>query len=242
MPPRKRQAIGQVQSKARKMKQQRRQETPEEKNIRLALMREKAATSRASETVQQREARLQVMKERAATSRASETVQQREARLQEMRDRARQSRTAQHFSLALEGFRYDPHKDYTQHASVTIGKMEMGRTTKALKFANPGRHTGYPPEAANKREKRKLQTKNTSVNSDRQLIAAKSKVYDGQGFLLYSGIDLCDCLDEDCLGCFYACSKCGSRKCGPECRCDRKWLYEQIEIEGGEIIRNKHVI
>ncbi|XP_032080181.1 ARL14 effector protein isoform X2 [Thamnophis elegans] len=117
-----------------------------------------------------------------------------------------------------------------------------GRTTKALKFANPGRHTGFPPEAANKREKRKLQMKSTSVNSDRQLIAAKSKVYDGQGFLLFSGIDLCDCLDEDCLGCFYACSKCGSRKCGPECRCDRKWLYEQIEIEGGEIIRNKHVI
>uniref|UniRef100_A0ACB8G396 ARL14 effector protein n=1 Tax=Sphaerodactylus townsendi TaxID=933632 RepID=A0ACB8G396_9SAUR len=75
----------------------------------------------------------------------------------------------------------------------------------------------------------------------RQIIPAKRKVYDSQGLLLYSGIDLCDCLDEDCLGCFYACPKCGSNKCGPECRCDRKWLYEQIEIEGGEIIRNKHV-
>lgn len=114
-----------------------------------------------------------------------------------------------------------------------------GRATKALKYANPGRHAGFAPEA-NKREKRRLQTKNTSLNSDRQLIPTKSKVYDGQGFLLYSGIDLCDCLDEDCLGCFYACPKCGSNKCGPECRCDRKWLYEQIEIEGGEIIRNKH--
>ncbi|KAK9409959.1 ARL14 effector protein [Crotalus adamanteus] len=115
------------------------------------------------------------------------------------------------------------------------GKGRTAKALKSLQFANPGRHTGFAPEA-NKREKRKLQTKNTSVNSDRQLIAAKSKVYDSQGFLLYSGIDLCDCLDEDCLGCFYACSKCGSRKCGPECRCDRKWLYEQIEIEGGEII------
>uniref|UniRef100_A0A8D0AX97 ARF like GTPase 14 effector protein n=1 Tax=Salvator merianae TaxID=96440 RepID=A0A8D0AX97_SALMN len=116
-----------------------------------------------------------------------------------------------------------------------------GRTAKALKslqFANPGRHTEFAPEA-NKREKRRLQTKSTSVNSDRQLIPAKSKVYDSQGFLLYSGIDLCDCLDEDCLGCFYACPKCGSSKCGPECRCDRKWLYEQIEIEGGETIFNK---
>ncbi|KAM6393527.1 ARL14 effector protein isoform 1-T3 [Pluvialis apricaria] len=118
-----------------------------------------------------------------------------------------------------------------------------GRTAKALKslqFANPGRQTEFTPETS-KREKRRLQTKNASFNSDRQVIPAKSKVYDSQGLLLYSGMDLCDCLDEDCLGCFYACPKCGSNKCGAECRCDRKWLYEQIEIEGGEIIRNKHV-
>ncbi|MGH0145517.1 UNVERIFIED_CONTAM: hypothetical protein FKN15_026840 [Acipenser sinensis] len=74
----------------------------------------------------------------------------------------------------------------------------------------------------------------------RQTIA-KSKVYDSAGLLISSGLDLCDCLDEDCLGCFYPCPECGSRKCGVECRCDRKWLYEQVEIEGGEIIRNKHV-
>lgn len=119
----------------------------------------------------------------------------------------------------------------------------QGRTAKALKslqFTNPGRQTEFTPETS-KREKRRLQTKNPSFNSDRQVIPAKSKVYDSQGLLLYSGMDLCDCLDEDCLGCFYACPKCGSNKCGTECRCDRKWLYEQIEIEGGEIIRNKHV-
>uniref|UniRef100_A0A674HC35 ARF like GTPase 14 effector protein n=1 Tax=Taeniopygia guttata TaxID=59729 RepID=A0A674HC35_TAEGU len=116
-----------------------------------------------------------------------------------------------------------------------------GRTAKALKslqFANPGRQTEFTPETS-KREKRR-QTKISVFNSDRQVIPAKSKVYDSQGLLLYSGMDLCDCLDEDCLGCFYACPKCGSNKCGTECRCDRKWLYEQIEIEGGEIIRNKH--
>ncbi|KAM9223639.1 ARL14 effector protein isoform 2-T5 [Leptosomus discolor] len=118
-----------------------------------------------------------------------------------------------------------------------------GRTAKALKslqFANPGRQTEFTPETS-KREKRRLQTKTASFNSDRQVLPAKSKVYDSQGLLLYSGMDLCDCLDEDCLGCFYACPKCDSNKCGAECRCDRKWLYEQIEIEGGEIIRNKHV-
>ena len=47
----------------------------------------------------------------------------------------------------------------------------------------------------------------------RQVIPAKSKVYDSQGLLIFSGMDLCDCLDEDCLGCFYACPACGSTKC-----------------------------
>uniref|UniRef100_A0A4W3K158 ADP-ribosylation factor-like 14 effector protein n=1 Tax=Callorhinchus milii TaxID=7868 RepID=A0A4W3K158_CALMI len=75
----------------------------------------------------------------------------------------------------------------------------------------------------------------------RQTMPPKSKVYDAQGLLIFSGLDLCDCLDEDCLGCFYPCPRCASQKCGVECRCDRKWLYEQIEIEGGEIIRNKNV-
>lgn len=116
-----------------------------------------------------------------------------------------------------------------------------GRTAKALRslqFTNPGKQTEFAPESG-KREKRKL-TKNASAGSDRQIIPAKSKVYDSQGLLIFSGMDLCDCLDEDCLGCFYACPTCGSTKCGAECRCDRKWLYEQIEIEGGEIIHNKH--
>ncbi|XP_036181596.1 ARL14 effector protein isoform X1 [Myotis myotis] len=121
------------------------------------------------------------------------------------------------------------------------GQNTQGRTAKALKslqFANPGKQTEFPPETG-KREKRRL-TKSVTSSSDRQVIPAKSKVYDSQGLLIFSGMDLCDCLDEDCLGCFYACPACGSTKCGAECRCDRKWLYEQIEIEGGEIIHNKH--
>ncbi|MEQ2195573.1 hypothetical protein XENOCAPTIV_014910 [Xenoophorus captivus] len=72
-----------------------------------------------------------------------------------------------------------------------------------------------------------------------QSVAAKSRVYDSKGRLLSNGKDMCDCLDVDCMGCFYPCPECGSRKCGVECRCDRKWLYEQVEVEGGEIIRNK---
>uniref|UniRef100_A0A3Q0STT1 ADP-ribosylation factor-like 14 effector protein n=1 Tax=Amphilophus citrinellus TaxID=61819 RepID=A0A3Q0STT1_AMPCI len=75
-----------------------------------------------------------------------------------------------------------------------------------------------------------------------QNIGAKSRVYDTKGRLLSNGKDLCDCLDVDCMGCFYPCPECTSRKCGVECRCDRKWLYEQMEVEGGEIIRNKFAV
>ncbi|MBN3303720.1 ARL14 effector protein isoform X1 [Amia ocellicauda] len=114
-----------------------------------------------------------------------------------------------------------------------------GRTAKALKsleFANPGRQTEFAPDTS-RRDKRR-QTKQS--NTDRQTINTKSKVYDSDGLLISSGRDLCDCLDSECLGCFYPCPECNSRKCGVECRCDRKWLYEQVEVEGGEIIRNKH--
>ncbi|XP_031413743.1 ARL14 effector protein [Clupea harengus] len=78
--------------------------------------------------------------------------------------------------------------------------------------------------------------------AERQPMTGKSKVYDSRGLLISCGRDLCDCLDADCMGCFYPCPDCGSRKCGVECRCDRKWLYEQVEVEGGEIIRNKFAL
>ncbi|CAG5859729.1 unnamed protein product [Menidia menidia] len=76
----------------------------------------------------------------------------------------------------------------------------------------------------------------------RDSVGAKSRVYDSRGLLLSSGKDLCDCLDGDCMGCFFPCPECESRRCGVECRCDRKWLYEQVEVEGGEIIRNKFAV
>ncbi|KAG8438237.1 hypothetical protein GDO86_008798 [Hymenochirus boettgeri] len=128
----------------------------------------------------------------------------------------------------------------TQGGKKPHGKGRAAKALKSLQFANPGKQTEFAPETS-KREKRRLQSKSTPSNSDRQTIASnKNKVYDSKGILIFNGRDLCDCLDEDCPGCFYACKKCGSHKCGVECRCDRKWLYEQIEVEGGETIRNKH--
>ncbi|XP_048886219.1 ARL14 effector protein isoform X2 [Brienomyrus brachyistius] len=114
-----------------------------------------------------------------------------------------------------------------------------GKTAKALKsleFANPGRQTDFAAEN-NRRDKRRV---NKYPSSDRQTMGTKSKVYDSEGLLIVNGCDMCDCLDVECMGCFYPCLGCNSRKCGVECRCNRKWLYEQVEVEGGEIIRNKY--
>ncbi|XP_071436971.1 ARL14 effector protein-like isoform X1 [Pithys albifrons albifrons] len=63
-----------------------------------------------------------------------------------------------------------------------------------------------------------------------------TKKYDKHGRLLCNDIDLCDCLEVDCLGCFYPCPKCNSNKCGPECRCNRKWVYDTLETEAGNVI------
>ena len=57
-------------------------------------------------------------------------------------------------------------------------------------------------------------------------------VYDDKGCLLVDGKDICDCQVLHCPGCHYPCPSCGSSKCGVECRCDRKWIYEsEVEVE-----------
>lgn len=42
---------------------------------------------------------------------------------------------------------------------------------------------------------------------------------------------MCDCLNLQCTGCFYECEKCGSVKCGLECRINRNYIYDRIEFE-----------
>ena len=46
----------------------------------------------------------------------------------------------------------------------------------------------------------------------------KSSLYDSEGVLLQSGLDLCDCLEDSCPGCHLPCSNCSSPKCGHLCR------------------------
>ena len=59
-------------------------------------------------------------------------------------------------------------------------------------------------------------------------------MYDCTGRLVADSRDLCDCLEPDCPGCHMPCPNCDSEKCGQECRVNRRWVYHEVEIEGGE--------
>lgn len=57
-------------------------------------------------------------------------------------------------------------------------------------------------------------------------------LHDRDGKMIDEGADLCDCLEPDCPGCHFPCNKCGSQKCSVDCRKNRKWTPDSIEIDG----------
>ncbi|CAG5115379.1 unnamed protein product [Candidula unifasciata] len=62
--------------------------------------------------------------------------------------------------------------------------------------------------------------------------AKKNILYDENGIHLETLADVCDCLDKGCPGCHFPCRRCGSPKCGADCRCNRKYIVDLIEVEG----------
>lgn len=95
------------------------------------------------------------------------------------------------------------------------------------------------------RERRKLSRKIRNINHSYVKTKSKPKppppgaLYDEFGIHLESGLDLCDCLEDDCDGCFFPCPKCKSEKCGNECRVHRDYVIEYAEIHGTlEIVKN----
>ncbi|XP_069175093.1 ARL14 effector protein isoform X2 [Procambarus clarkii] len=83
---------------------------------------------------------------------------------------------------------------------------------------------------------RKKKTVRHSRSTGRTRSQNQQCVYGPDGTLVNSDKDLCDCLQSDCPGCYYPCPKCGSGKCGSECRVNRKWYYEKVEVEGTKLI------
>lgn len=91
-----------------------------------------------------------------------------------------------------------------------------------------------------RRKKKKVQYYNdNSINRSK---TGQIEYYAGDGSLLGTGKNICDCLQEECVGCHFPCPKCRSPKCGAECRNNRKWYYDRVEVEGtGLIWLNKWV-
>jgi len=66
--------------------------------------------------------------------------------------------------------------------------------------------------------------------------------YDENGLMRSNGLDLCDCMDNSCEGCWNECKSCGSFKCGLTCRVNRRYCYDSITFDGKDgIIRNPNV-
>ncbi|XP_071482046.1 ARL14 effector protein-like isoform X1 [Diadema antillarum] len=110
-------------------------------------------------------------------------------------------------------------------------KAEHSKILRSLQFKNPGKKVqefaNFKPEES-EREKRKLRRL-----QEEETLRSKQKrtMYNDQGHLSETGQDLCDCLDKNCPGCHYPCKTCNSVKCGPVCRCKRKWVFDQVEDE-----------
>ncbi|KAH8419336.1 hypothetical protein KR222_005661 [Zaprionus bogoriensis] len=69
----------------------------------------------------------------------------------------------------------------------------------------------------------------------------KNTPYDDYGFIRNNGLDVCDCMNSECEGCWDNCRNCGSTKCGPHCRVNRKFYYENIIYDGKDLtISNKY--
>ncbi len=72
----------------------------------------------------------------------------------------------------------------------------------------------------------------------------KNALYDSKGLLASSQRDLCDCMSASCPGCHFPCPRCRSHGCGQECRQNRRWQYETVELDGvaGSARKNPNLV
>lgn len=66
----------------------------------------------------------------------------------------------------------------------------------------------------------------------RKSIESTKSTHDAKGRIRETKKNVCDCLDNDCVGCHFACKQCRSTKCGPVCRQNRYDYTARIHTEG----------
>ncbi|CAH1103470.1 unnamed protein product [Psylliodes chrysocephalus] len=127
-------------------------------------------------------------------------------------------------------------KSVSQPSQTYITRRQAARNANKLLKATSDRFmANFNPETSI-REKRKL---NRKINPPSNVRRPAGAIYDENGIHISTSVDLCDCLNEECVGCFFECPKCASQKCGTDCRVHRKYVVEQIEYHGYDhIIKN----
>ncbi|GLV38750.1 uncharacterized protein CBL_05749 [Carabus blaptoides fortunei] len=106
----------------------------------------------------------------------------------------------------------------TRFATRENGSEKLNGTVGALKKLTLNTNKfmeNFNPETS-ARERRKLNRKLNATGPKK----TTGTMYNENGIHMATGINLCDCLDRSCPGCFLPCPKCGSVKCGQECRLD----------------------
>lgn len=110
----------------------------------------------------------------------------------------------------------------------TRRQAALAKNIKTLEESNEKFMENFDPDRS-LRERRKLSRR---IGIRRP----PGALYDEFGTHIASDIDLCDCLQKNCTGCHFPCPKCKSQKCGLECRVNRKYMYDQIEYQGCDLI------
>lgn len=115
--------------------------------------------------------------------------------------------------------------------SSSMSRETRSKAVKAMKKINKLREEGgmtdFNPDKS-VRERKKI----SKVVQATQGRKKNSAMFSPTGIFLKTGQDLCDCLEEECPGCFYQCVKCNGPKCGLTCRRRRNWYYEHITVDG----------
>lgn len=140
--------------------------------------------------------------------------------------------------LGLEQQRYDEIND---RDSGPVTRNQKKSELELAKLMDNSKFLADFDPVTSIREKRKMNRK-SYTEPGRYSGKVQGALYDEKGVHKATGIDLCDCLDKDCVGCHFPCPQCGSTKCGPTCRVHRRWAYECIEYDGKDQVKKNPIV